>query len=135
MDKLVFIIDDDKVYLDFMKGHFRKMAGYQVEIYPSGDEALVQLVNKNPFLIILDHQLADPAKDGIYFLKKIRKMKPSVSTIYITSDDSAEVKKMALKNGAKNLILKSESFLVQLRTAIDDIITPKKASIFSKIFN
>ena len=135
MDKLVFIIDDDKVYLDFMKGHFRKMAGYQVEAYPSGDEALVQLETKNPFLIILDHHLNDATKDGIYFLKKIRKIKSSVPTIYITSDDSAEVKKMALKNGAKNLILKSESFLVQLRTAIDDIITPKKASIFSKIFN
>ncbi len=135
MDKLVFIIDDDKVYLEFMKGHFRKMVGYQVEIYPSGDEALVQLVNKNPFLIILDHHLADPAKDGIYFLKKIRKIKPAVPTIYITSDDSTEAKKMALKNGAKSLILKSESFLVQLRTEIDDIITPKKTSIFSKIFN
>ena len=134
MDKLVFIIDDDQVYLNFMKGHFRQMTGYTVEVYPGGDEALVQLEKKDPFMIILDHNLNDPSKDGIYFLKKIRKMKPSVPALYITSDSSEAVKKEALKYGAKSLIVKSEAFLVQLRTAIDDINAPKKKGILSKIF-
>jgi DNA-binding response OmpR family regulator len=134
MEKLVFIIDDDQVYLDFMKSHFRQMKGYCVEAYPGGDAALKALESKDPFLIILDHHLSDPTKDGIYFLKKIRSMKPDVPSIYITSNASQSVKSKAIKNGAKSLIVKSESFLVQLRTAMDEIGIVKKRGILSKIF-
>jgi DNA-binding NtrC family response regulator len=134
VDKLVFIIDDDKVYLNFMKSHFKKMNGYHVEAYPGGDEALVELENKNPFLIILDHNLHDPSKNGIYFLKKIKKIKPKVPTLYITSDSSPAVQNDAMKGGAKCLIVKSESFLVQLRTAIDEINTPTKKGFLDRIF-
>ena len=133
MDKLVFIIDDDQVYLNFMKAHFRQMKGYHVEAYPEGDEALKELSKKDPFMIILDHNLNNLEKDGIYFLKKIKKLKPKVPSIYITGDNSPEVKKESLKHGAKAHIVKSESFLVQLRTAIDEITAPKKG-ILSKLF-
>lgn len=133
MDKLVFIIDDDQVYLNFMKGHFRQMNGYQVETYPDGDEALKQLANKNPFVIILDHNLSNSDKDGIYYLRKIKKLKPSVPAFYITADDSPAVKKDALKAGAETLIIKSNAFLIHLRTAIDELNTPKKGFL-SKIF-
>src|SRR5436190_13121571 len=113
MDKLVFIIDDDQVYLNFMKSHFRQMKGYQVEVHSNGDEGIKSLETKNPFMIILDHNLNDPVKDGLYFLKKIKKIKPSVPTVYITSDSSASLKKEAVKQGAETLIVKSDSFLVQ----------------------
>ena len=134
VEKLIFIIDDDQVYLNFMKGHFNKMIGYQVEIYSNGEEALTQLKTKNPFMIILDHNLTDPSKTGIFFLKAIKKLKPMVPTVYITSDSSESVKMEALKNGAKSLIIKRNSFLVQLRTAIDEINMPKKKGLLSKIF-
>ena len=133
MDKLVFIIDDDQVYLNFMKGHFRQMGGYQVEVYAKGDLALKELETRIPFMIILDHNLADVEKDGIYFLKKIRKMNSNVPILYITSDSTEEVRGLASKYGARSLIVKSESFLVQLRTAIDEISAPKKG-LFAKIF-
>jgi hypothetical protein len=61
-------------------------------------------------------------------------MKPSVPSLYITSDSSTSVKKEALKYGAKSLIVKSDAFLVQLRTAIDEINSPKKKGLLSKIF-
>lgn len=133
MDKLVFIIDDDQVYLNFMKGHFRQMSGYHVETYPEAEEALKQLTGKNPYLIILDHNLNSDEKDGIYFLKKIKKIKSSVPTLYITANDSPTVKKDALKAGAETVIVKSNAFLVQLRTAIDELNAPKKG-LLSKIF-
>lgn len=134
MDKLVFIIDDDQVYLNFMKNHFRQMKGYHVEAYPGGEEALEQLKGKDPFMIILDHNLNDPTKTGLYFLKKIRKLKPSVPVLYITSSNSQGTKKEVIKLGAKSLIVKSESFLVQLRTAIDEINEPKNRGVLSRIF-
>jgi DNA-binding response OmpR family regulator len=134
VEKLIFIIDDDQVYLNFMKGHFKQMNGYRVEIYSNGDEALIQLEAKEPFMIILDHNLDDLVKTGIYFLKKIRKLKPKVPTLYITSESSQQVKREAISNGAKALIIKSDSFLVQLRTAMDEIDAPQKKGLLSKIF-
>ena len=71
--------------------------------------------------------------DGIYFLKKIKKLKPPIPTIYITGNSTPAVKQEALKAGAETLIVKSDSFLVQLRTAIDEINAPKKGFL-SKIF-
>ena len=134
MDKLVFIIDDDQVYLNFMKGHFNQMKEYQLEVFSGGDEAVEELKKKTPKFIIVDHHLSDPAKDGIYFLKIIRKVKPSIPLIYITSNATDAVKKDALKAGARSVIVKSESFLVQLRTTIDEINSPKKGFL-SKLFN
>jgi len=134
MDKLVFIIDDDQVYLSFMKGHFNKMIGYQVETYTEGNEAIKQLSHKNPFLIILDHHLTDPNRDGIFYLRKIKRMKSSVPIIYITSDNSDSIKNEAIKHGVNTVIIKSESFLVQLRTAMDDLKSSPKKGIFSKLF-
>ena len=110
------------------------MTGYKVEVYSDGDEALIELEKRDPYLIILDHHLNDEKKDGIYYLKKVKKLKPSIPAIYITSDPSGTVKKDALKYGAKGVILKSESFLVQLRTAIDEIDAPKKKGLLAKLF-
>lgn len=134
MDKLVFIIDDDQVYLNFMKGHFNQMKEYRLEVYSGGDEAVEELKSKTPNFIIVDHHLSDPNKDGVYFLKLIKKVKPSVPLIYITANATEMVKNEALKAGARNVIVKSESFLVQLRTTIDEI-NSQKQSIFSKFFN
>ena len=134
MEKLVFIIDDDEVYLNFMKGHFRQMSGYVVETYPNADAALTQLTSKDPYLIILDHNLNHGEKDGIYYLKKIKKSKPAIPVVYITSNTGSDINKNAMKAGAETVIIKSDVFLIQLRTALDEINTPKKKGLFSKLF-
>jgi DNA-binding response OmpR family regulator len=133
MEKLVFIIDDDQVYLNFMKNHFRQMEGYSVETFPDGETALQQLSTKNPVLIILDHNLNGTEKDGLYYLKRIRRVKPGVPMVYITASTDARVKQQSLKAGAAAHIIKSDAFLVQLRTALDEISAAKKG-FFAKLF-
>lgn len=133
MSKLVFIVDDDQVYLQFMQNHFKQMEGYAVEVYANGKLAIRELESKNPFMLILDHHLNDPEGDGLHYLGLIKKQKPSLPVIYITSDDSDDLRKEVLKAGAKALIVKSDSFLVQLRTAIDEL-SAKKKGFFEKLF-
>ena len=134
MSRLVFIVDDDKVYLKFMQNHFSQMEGYEVEVYPSPKEALIQLETKKPFMMILDRNLNDAEGDGIHYLKIIKKKKSSLPVLMITSDDTDDVRREAVRAGAKSVIIKSESFLVQLRTAIDEIIVSSNKGFFSKIF-
>ncbi len=134
MDKLVFVIDDDPIYLKFMQNHFNLLGGFRTETYTTGEAALENL-SKNPFLIILDHNFQESEKDGIYYLKEIKKKNSKVPVVYITSDTSMELPKRANQQGARGFIIKDSAFLVYLRTALDDIVnTAHQKNFLSKIF-
>jgi len=135
MDKLVFIIDDDPIYLKTMQNHFRLLGGFQTESYTNGDEALANL-SKDPFLIILDHHLQDPAKNGIYYLNEIRKKKQKTPILYMTSDNNPALLEKVNAAGGNKLIIKDSAFLVYLRTALDEILQKtEKRSFFKRLFS
>ncbi len=135
MDKLVFIIDDDPVYLKFMKEHFKQLGGFHTEIFLSGDEAIQKISEQKPYLVILDNHLEEPNKSGIHYLKLISKVKPRIPVVYITADTDPELRKTVEKIGVESYILKDSAFLVYLRTALDDIkYGGKKKSLIKKIF-
>lgn len=136
MKKLVFIIDDDPVYLQFMKGHFKQMDNYETQIFQSGQDALKSMATIKPDVVILDHSfLNDPVKTGLDYLQEIRKLNSSVPVIYITATDSDELRAKTHKLNVKSYILKNEGFLIHLRSALDKISTQSKSSgILKKIF-
>jgi CheY-like chemotaxis protein len=134
MDKLVYIIDDDSVYLKFMKEHFRMLGGYHTEIFSNGDEALSKMKVQPPRLVILDNHLMEPNKSGIHYLTKISKMRPRIPVIYITADTDPALKKRVEEIGVHSYILKDQAFLVYLRTALDEIEHPKKKGLLKRVF-
>jgi DNA-binding response OmpR family regulator len=134
MKKLVFIIDDDPVYLKFMKGHFAQMAQYETQVFQSGPEGIAALDQAKPYLIILDHLFTNaPDRTGLDYLKEIRKKQSGVPVIYITglNDESLRAKTKKLK--VADHILKNDAFLIHLRTAMDKLDAPSKG-ILSKLF-
>jgi DNA-binding NarL/FixJ family response regulator len=137
MKKLVFIIDDDPIYLNFMKGHFKQMAEYETQVFLSGKEAIKALDTVKPYLIILDHLfLNDPDNTGLEYLKEIRKKTSKIPVIYITSINEQVLKKAAAKFKVIDYIVKDDAFLIHLRTAMDKLIAqPKKKSLLKKIFS
>jgi DNA-binding NtrC family response regulator len=134
MPKLVFIIDDDVVYLKLMKDHFRQTDEYVLESYSDGEEALLHLKSKAPYLIILDHNLAHQWKDGLFYLKEIKKVRSDVPVFYITSDASPTLEAQARKAGAQQFIKKDPASLMHLRMALDGLAKPKPVGFFSKLF-
>jgi len=135
MDKFVYIIDDDPVYLKFMKEHFKLLGGFQTEVFENGDEALVKIKEQKPYLIILDNHLKEPNKSGVYYLKNINKIRPRIPVIYITADTDPELKKEVQKIGVNSYIIKNQSFLVYLRTSLDEIKEREsKPGFFKKLF-
>jgi DNA-binding NtrC family response regulator len=134
MEKLVYIIDDDPVYLKFMKEHFKLLGGYKAEVFENGDEALERIKVSRPYLIILDNHLKEPNKSGVYYLKKIIKTKPLIPVIYITADTDAELKKQVEKLGVNSYIIKNQSFLIYLRTTLDEIESGKSKGGFLRKF-
>jgi response regulator of citrate/malate metabolism len=134
MDKFVFIIDDDPVYLKFMKEHFKQLGGFHTEIFLRGDDAIEKIKIQKPYLVILDNHLEEPNKSGIYYLKLISKVRPRIPVIYITADTDPELRKTVEKMGVESYIIKDSAFLVYLRTALDEIANPPKKGLLKKIF-
>ena len=134
MDKFVYIIDDDPVYLKFMKEHFKQLGGFQTEVFLNGDEGIKKIGEKKPYLVILDNHLEEPNKSGIFYLKLISKVRPRIPVIYITADTDPQLRKTVEKLGVSSYILKDSAFLVYLRTALDDIANPPKKGLLKKIF-
>lgn len=135
MDKLVYIIDDDPVYLKFMKEHFKQMGGFQTEVFTNGDDAIERVKTEKPYLVILDNHLAEPNKSGVFYLQTIKKLKSKIPVIYITADTDSELKKKVQAIGVDSYILKDSAFLVYLRTALDDLASSgSKKSLLKKLF-
>jgi DNA-binding NtrC family response regulator len=134
MPQLIFIIDDDLVYLKLMKDHFKQMNDFIVESYTEAEEALLHLKHKDPFLIILDHNLEHKWKDGLYYLKEIKKLNSKVPVIYMTSDSKIDLKERAIGAGAHTFIFKGSASLIYLRKTIEELAEPKKQGFFSRRF-
>lgn len=134
MKKVVFIIDDDPVYLNFMKGHFSQMPEFETQVFRTGSEGIAALADTKPYLIILDHLFTNaPDKTGLDYLKEIRKKQPKTSVIYITASTDEVLKKETAKLKVSDHIIKNDAFLVHLRTAMDRMNEPK-VGIFEKLF-
>ncbi|MCE7862274.1 MAG: response regulator [Bacteroidetes bacterium CHB5] len=134
MKKLVFIIDDDPVYLNFMQGHFKQMPDFETRVFQSGPEGIAALETTRPYLIILDHLFTNaPGKTGLDYLKEIRKKQSGVPVIYITGLNDEALKAKTKKLKVADHILKNDAFLIHLRTAMDKLNQPAKG-ILSKLF-
>jgi DNA-binding NtrC family response regulator len=134
MEKLVYIIDDDPVYLRFMKEHFKLLGGYQTEIFLFGDDALKKIKEQPPYMVILDNHLQEPNKSGVYYLQQISKVRPRIPVVYITADTDPELRKKVEKMGVASYIIKDQAFLVYLRTALDNLANPPKEGFLKKLF-
>lgn len=130
----MYIIDDDPVYLKFMKEHFKQLGGFQTEIFLNGDEGIKKIEEQKPYLVILDNHLEEPNKSGIHYLKIISKVRPRIPVIYITADTDPDLKKTVTRMGVSSYIIKDGAFLVYLRTALDDIANPPRKGLLKKIF-
>ncbi len=136
MKKLIYVVDDDPVYLKMMEGHFKQMSEYEPKVFKTGDEAIKALSETVPFAILLDHQfLNEPNKTGLDYLKAIRKISSKVPVIYITSTQNKEIQGQAAKLKVNGYIIKDGASLVHLRVALDKITEQSQSKgMLGKLF-
>jgi CheY-like chemotaxis protein len=136
MKKLVYVVDDDPVYLKMMEGHFKLMSEFEPTIFKTGPDAIKALSGIVPFAILLDHQfMNDPQKTGLDYLKEIRKVNSKVPVIYITSSQDKEIQAKAARLKVSGYIYKDGASLVHLRVILDKIADQAKSKgVFGKLF-
>ena len=99
---VILLVDDEERILNFLKTKL-KLLSYEVILASNGVEALEQVREQDPDLVVLDVMM--PKKDGFETLKELRTFSPvPVIMLSARGDDSDRIK--GLEIGADDYIAK-----------------------------
>ena len=98
------LVVDDEDHVRSMIGVALERQGYDVQLAPSGREAL-EILGKNSFdLVLTDIVMHDG--NGIYLLDRIRGMQPNVPVVMVTAIHDISVAIDSMRRGAYDYLLK-----------------------------
>lgn len=97
MERLVFIVDDEKPISKLLSHWVKDRWKYRVEVFENGEDILKSLA-LNPDVVLLDIMLPDI--DGIEILKRIKIQNEHLPVIMLSAQGRIEVAVEALKQGA-----------------------------------
>ena len=123
-DKLIFIVDDDKVILNLLEYTFKSREGYNVRTFDSGEDCLNNL-HLNPDLIVLDHLFylrGINGLSGLETLKELRIKCPDVPVIILSGQEDLTLIREFIKNGAVKYIPKADYFIDVLVESVEKVV-------------
>jgi CheY-like chemotaxis protein len=141
--RLIFIVEDNEMFAETVKLGLEKSPNTTVVLFYTGEKMLSHLADggKTPNVIVLDFFLnstIDEAKNGDEILISLRKyykdkgqIAPSVIMLTASQDVNSAVS--LLKKGAKDYIIKDDSFFNSLSKSIDTIFELQKIKDESKM--
>ena len=127
----ILVVDDNKSILSALEILLIPEFG-DVTLISSPNQILSELRKKDYNLVILDMNFNAGVKtgnEGIYWLGKIKEIKPDISIVMITAFGDIDLAVRALKAGASDFILKpwdNEKLLATLRLAIQLNLSKKE---------
>ena len=103
MGRRVLVVDDEKNIVDILKFNLER-EGYEVLCAYDGGEALEQVREGKPDLVLLDVML--PVMEGFSVLERIRKTDKLTPVIMLTAREEERDKVLGLEIGADDYIVK-----------------------------
>ncbi|HZY81054.1 MAG TPA: response regulator [Cyclobacteriaceae bacterium] len=130
--KTIFILDENSDKRNQMTHHLTAM-GFDVCSFASIDFVAV---NEKPFTVILDEKFNFGGKNGIQVIKKIRKKLSNAPVLFMRNRIDSKSSSEARKAGAYVVIEKNSAQFVNLRTALDQLVSdPPKMNWFMRLFS
>ena len=104
--KKILIIEDEKILAEMYKDKFSQ-AGFEVISAFEARKGLALAKKEKPDLILLDILL--PRENGIFFLEQLKKHPKiaSIPVVAFSNYDDLETKKLALRLGVKDYLIKT----------------------------
>jgi DNA-binding NtrC family response regulator len=100
---LLMVVDDEPIVGKRLKQIFQK-AGYNTEVFTSGEPALKDLDKHSYDIIVTDLKME--GVDGMKILEAAKKKNPAIKVIIITAYAEMETAKEAFRKGAFDFIAK-----------------------------
>lgn len=131
----IFIVEDDFVFIEILANLLETLneelkesqLKIEYQTFYSAKEAGYEL-SCNPSIVLLDYFIMDDelqADTGAKLLVDIKAHDPSIDVVVVSGQESQEVKKELLENGATAYISKDESSLSTLKPLLMEIIKKK----------
>jgi diguanylate cyclase (GGDEF)-like protein len=99
----ILVVEDDRFFRE-MYCHLLSGEGYEVHTAASVDEAMEYLGKTEYHLIVTD--LVMPGQSGMDLLYRVKRRDPDIDVIMVTGNTNVESAIEALKNGARDYLLK-----------------------------
>ena len=127
----IYVVDDENVAREGVTLALRKH--YQIESFPTAEDAIQAILNTPPDLVLLDIGL--PGMSGIEALQKIKEMYPEIIVIMITAFEDVDTVVSAMKYGAHDYVVKPlqmNALLVSVRNALETIKLRKEIRLLQE---
>ena len=125
---ILFLVDDDTVYLKSLEIDFMELGDFKIETYPTG-ELCIENLSHSPDVIILDYHLDGidkNAMNGIETLDKIKALRPDIPIVMLSSQDKIDVAISCMHHRVFDYVVKSETAFLRLKQIITSIFRYKK---------
>jgi two-component system, OmpR family, response regulator len=119
--KKVLLVDDDQFLIDLLAEKIKK-AGFEAFTANTGDEAIAQVTQNRPDLILLD--LMMPGMDGLSVLKKLKSTEEhkNIPVVVLTSLSDPSVVNEIKSHGGSGYLLKDDHTLDTIVQAIQNLV-------------
>lgn len=99
----ILVVEDDSFFREVFSDLLRE-EGYEVDIASSGADAMEMLARQEYVVVVTD--LVMPDVSGLDLLSRIKQRDPSIEVIMVTGHGNLETAIFALKNGARDYLVK-----------------------------
>jgi two-component system OmpR family response regulator len=125
---LLFLVDDDALFLRALEIEFLQHADFAIETFATG-ELCINNLSHNPDIIVLDYHLDGievNAMNGLETLDRIIAFNPDIPVIMLSSQDKIEVAINCMHHRAFDYVVKSETAFMRLQKNITSIFRFQK---------
>jgi DNA-binding NtrC family response regulator len=119
MKRRILLVEDDEIFLRPLQRSL-EVAGYDVLVAPSGEEAIDLLKREDADLMLTDKRL--PGMDGVELVRRAKSEHPDLASIVMTAYGTIESAVEAVRLGAADYLVKPfevAELLIVVRNAIE----------------
>ncbi len=113
----IFLVEDDKIYSDFIRKALGQNADYNVTAFSSAEDAMKELNGALPDVLIIDYKL--PGMTGITMYENIKpKIKENTKVIMLSAIDDGNMVLSFIQKGVRDYVIKDENVIEALEAII-----------------
>lgn len=113
----IFLVEDDKIYSDFIRKALSQNADYNVTAFSSAEDAMKELNGALPDVLIIDYKL--PGMTGITMYENIKpKIKENTKVIMLSAIDDGNMVLSFIQKGVRDYVIKDENVIEALEAII-----------------